>query len=559
MHFRSLAALMRAVPAAALAISVLTVGARSQADQAMPNPPEFPSENPLLPGQAELGKFLFWEEQISSDNTMSCGTCHIHEAGGSDPRAFSANSVNPGPDALFGTADDIRGSMGVVHHDNSSNYVAGDAFFPQVRVTGRKAPSSINAVYHNSIFWDGRALTEYTDPQSGLIEISNLGALESQASGPPTSDVEMSRAGESWDAICDKLVNVKPGVLMTDLPQEMADFRALHPTYPQMFTAVYGDPAITSRRIMFAIGNYERTLISDNSPVDEFLKGQVSQLAPDLQVGLLLFQGKAKCTSCHVLPFSMDNDFHNIGVRPDAEDVGRMTVTGDPNDLAKFKTPNIRNAALRLPLFHNGSMDTVEELVDFYDMGGLFVGPHTDVNLLPLGLTAQEKTDLVHFINVAFTDPRVPANEFPFTRPTLHSELPSSNVQFGVASANGAAVLPELITNVPANQGHPTWKVGVHKATASAPALLALAFGPGNGSPFPDPRFPIPMNINVGTLLGLFPAATDVSGVATVQVGIPLNSALAGFTFYGQYFIVDAAALATGGVYGSKGVAVTIL
>jgi len=558
MHFRSLAMLTRAFPVAALALSVMAPGARSQADQPMPNPPEFPFENPMLPGQAELGKFLFWEEQMSSDNTMACGTCHIHEAGSSDPRSFSSTSINPGPDSLFGTADDIRGSQGVVQHDNAGNYVAGDGFFPHVRVTGRKSPSAINAVYHNSIFWDGRAGGAYTDPQTNLVEIAYMGALESQAKGPPLSDVEMSRIGETWDDIAAKIECVTPGALATDLPPEMLDFRALYPTYPEMFAAVYGDPAITSKRIMFAIANYERTLISDEAPVDSFLKFG-AELSPDLQPGMLLFQGKAKCTSCHVFPFSMDNDFHNIGVRPDAEDVGRMTVTGDPLDIAKFKTPNIRNAALRLPLFHNGSMDTIAELVDFYDMGGIFTGPNTDVNLLPLGLTASEKAELIHFIEVGFTDPRVAAKEFPFTRPTLRSELPSSNVVYGVASANGAAVLPEVITNVPANVGHTQWTLGVHKATANAATLLALAFGSGNGSPFPDPRYPIPMNINVGTLLVLLPTVTDASGVATVKLGIPKNAALSGFSFFGQFFIKDAAAIATGGAYGTKGVAVTIL
>ncbi len=557
MHLRSFALLMRTLPVAALALSVMATGARSQADQPLPNPPEFPFENPLLPGQAELGKFLFWEEQMSSDNTMACGTCHIHEAGGSDPRSFEATSINPGPDGLFGTADDIRGSQGVVAHDVNGNYVGSSVFFPHVQVTGRKAPSAINAVYFNEIFWDGRALGAYTDPQTQVVEIAYMGALESQAMGPPTSDVEMARGGETWTDISNRLVTAKPLALGTNLPQEMADFVALYPTYPDMFEAVYGDPAITSRRIMFAIGNYERTLIADESPMDKFLKGE-EMLPPELEVGRELFQGKANCSACHTLPFTADGGFHNIGVRPDAEDVGRMAVTGDPLDMARFKTPNVRNAKLRVPLFHNGSMSSVAELVDFYNMGGLFTGPNTDTSLFPLNLTDTEKADLIHFVEVGLTDPRVAANEFPFTRPTLRSELPSSNVKFGVASANGAAVLPELVTNVPANKGHADFTLGVAKATPNAASLLALAFGAGNGSPFPDPRFPIPMNINVATLLVLTPTVTDASGAGTVKIGIPPNAALTGFTFYGQFFIKDAAALATGGVYGTEGVGVTI-
>jgi cytochrome c peroxidase len=558
MHSRGLAVLMRAVPVAAVALSLLGPTVLAQGDTAMP-PVEYPDENPLLPGQETLGKLLFWEEQLSSDNTMSCGTCHINETGGSDPRTF--DTPHPGPDALFGTADDIRGSAGVVLTDSSGHFASGDLFFPAVRVTGRKSPPSINAVFSHDLFWDGRALNEYTDPQTGLVEIATRGALESQAAGPPLSDVEMARQGETWDAICDKIALVKPMALATDLPPEMAAFVAQYSSYPEMFAAVYGDPAITSKRIMFAIANYERVLVANESLVDSFLKGDFPEFPNGLEAGFQVFKApdKGNCVACHILPFASDDDYHNIGVRPDAEDIGRMAVTGDPADMAKFKTPNIRNAGLRLPLFHNGSMDSLEELVDFYEQGGLFTGPNTDPELFVLTLTAQEKADLVNFLKVAFEDPRVAAKEGPFTRPTLASERPSTNVQFGVASANGAALLPELITHIPANQGHAGWKVGVHKTTANAPAILALAFAPGNGSPFPDPRFPIPMNINVATLVTMVPTVTDANGVATSLLGIPINGALAGFTIYGQYFIKDAAALATGGVYGSKGVAVTIL
>lgn len=536
----------------------MTPSVSSQSDVAMPNPPQFPFENPMLTDQDILGKFLFWDEQMGSDNTMACGTCHFHENGGGDPRSLNSTNPHPGPDGLFGTADDIFGSPGVVHMDINHNFVSGDPHFPKPRVTGRKAPSPINAVYHNNIFWDGRALDEYTDPQTGLVEIGYLGALESQAVGPPGSDVEMAAEGRTWDDITAKFELVKPMALGTNLPAEMSDFLATYPTYPLMFEHVYGDTAITSKRIAFAIANYERTLISDESPLDAFLKGEEVDLGP-FEDGFQLFIGDAFCSSCHVLPFTQDDAFHNIGVRPDAEDIGREAITGDPLDKAKFKTPNIRNAKLRVPLFHNGGMNSITELVDFYDAGGDFPGPNLDPDLLALNLTAQQKLDLIAFVEDGVLDPRVENKLFPFTRPTLASELPSLNTVFGVASLNGAGDPPELLAHVPANQGHPNWLLGVFNATPTASAVVALSFGSDDGSPFPDPRFPIPMNIDVSSLITLLPATTDGLGTGTVKLGIPINPVLSGMKIYAQWFITDAAALATGGFYGSEGVEIELL
>jgi len=543
---------------AVLAAALFAPVGQSQADVAMPNPPEFPLENPMLVDQDILGKFLFWDEQMGSDNTMACGTCHIHEAGGSDPRSFLSTNPHPGPDGLFGTGDEINGSPGVVHQDVGNNFVAGDVHFPKPRVTGRKAPSTINAVYNFELFWDGRALDAFTDPQSGLVEIGYLGALESQAVGPPGSDVEMAREGQTWDDIVAKLALVKPLALGTNLPTDMADFLATYPTYPEMFTQVYGDPAITSKRVAFAIANYERTLISDETPLDAFLKGE----EPDLGVfqdGFDLFTGDAFCTSCHVLPFTANDGFHNVGVRPDAEDIGREAITGDPLDKAKFKTPNLRNAKLRVPLFHNGGKNSITEVVDFYDIGSDFPGPNLDPDLLVLNLTAQQKLDLVAFVEDGLLDPRVENGLFPFTRPTLKSETASLNSVYGVASLNGVGIPPDLLAHVPANQGHPTWLLGVYNATASAGAVVALSFGTDDGSPFPDPRFPIPMNVDVTSLINLLPATTDGAGTGTVKIAIPINPVLSGMKIYAQWFITDAAATATGGFYGSEGVEIELL
>ncbi len=529
----------------------------AQADAPMPNPPEFPFENPLLPDQDILGKFLFWEEQVSHDNTMACGTCHIHEAGGSDPR--STTTINPGPDGIFGNDDDINGSAGVVRIDNDNNFVHGGVFGSDVQVTGRKSPTAINAVYFNDLFWDGRALNAYTDPQTGMVEIAYLGALESQAAGPPVSDVEMSSVARNWDDIALKLTNAVPMKLATDLPAEMADFLADNPTYPAMFKAVYGSGPITSKKIVFAIANYERTLISDETVLDDFLKGTISEFPPALAPGFDLFQGAGNCASCHTLPFTMDNDYHNIGVRPDAEDLGRFNTTGTPGDEARFKTPNIRNSKLRLPLFHNGSADTIADLIEFYDGGGDFPGPNLDPDMIVLNLTAQEKADLALLIEDGMTDARVENAIFPFTRPTLRSELPSLNSEYGVESDDGLGNFPTLLGHQPAFVGNQNYTLGVADATPNAPAVLLMCFQPDlTGGPF-SPGFPVPLNVDLSTLFLDITTATDADGIASFNLKIHFNNVLAGMKFYNQWFIFDANAVATGGVYGTKGLEVEIL
>jgi cytochrome c peroxidase len=550
--------LIGAVSAVALVGSFFVTNVAAQADQSLPNPPQYPIENPELPGQVVLGKFLFWEEQISSDNTVSCGTCHIISAGGSDPRSLNASNTNPGPDTLFGTDDDIFGSAGVVHQDVNFNFVAANNHFPSARVTGRRTPPALNAAHNSVLFWDGRATSVYTDPQTGLPEIIFGGALESQAAGPPLSDVEMTREGQTWNDVVAKLQNVYPGGLLTNLPSEMASFVASYGSYPEMFQAVYGDPAITSKRVMFAIANYERTLISDQTPMDPIFAGVIGELDPPLEAGRLVFQGQGNCSACHTIPTFFDDDFHNIGVRPEAEDTGRFAITGDPLDMGKFRTANLRNVKLKSPYFHNGGKDTLEEVVEFYDAGGDFANPNLDIEMLPLNLTVQQKADLVLWLKDGTLDPRVAAETGPFTRPTLASELPSLNSLFGVESLSGLGQPAKLLAHTPANIGNPRWLLGLYEAKPNAATMAAFSFTPGNGQPFPDPRYPVPMNVSVSSLFLVLPGTTDNLGIDTLSLAVAGNPALLGFKFYVQWFVKDTAALATGGLYGTKGVEVEI-
>ena len=144
------------------------------------NPPPVPAGNPVTADKANLGKALFWDEQLSSTRTISCGTCHQPSAGGSDPRSLIGTTDHPGADGEFGTADDVTGSPGVLKKTAAGLHELEDFFGIAEQVTGRYAPSAINAGYSPSLFWDGRATGQFVDPVSGQTVIANGAALESQ-------------------------------------------------------------------------------------------------------------------------------------------------------------------------------------------------------------------------------------------------------------------------------------------------------------------------------------------------------------------------------------------
>ncbi|MCB1086957.1 MAG: cytochrome-c peroxidase, partial [Verrucomicrobiae bacterium] len=161
------------------------------------NPPPVPAGNPITEAKANLGKALFWDEQLSATRTISCGSCHQPESGGSDPRSLLGDpaSTHPGADGIFGTADDVTGSPGVILNREDGTYDQDDFFGMTRQVTGRYTPSAINAGYASSLFWDGRATSTFRDPVTNAVILNAGAALESQAAGPPVSSVEMAHQG----------------------------------------------------------------------------------------------------------------------------------------------------------------------------------------------------------------------------------------------------------------------------------------------------------------------------------------------------------------------------
>ena len=339
-----------------VALLLLALAAPAAAEDGLPRlpagvlPPEIPADNPLTAAKIELGKKLYFDGRLSLDDHVACATCH-------DPR--------------HGFAEDKPVSIGVKDGKGVRN-----------------APTVLNAAFLREQFWDGRAPT-----------------LEAQALQPLVNPVEMGMPNHA--AVETKVRGVAE--------------------YPPLFAKAFGDPKITIQRVVQAIASYERTLLDVEAPIDRFLAGDQAALSDSQKRGWELFNGKARCNSCHgyvsAFPLFTDEQYHNIGVA--AKDVsfgdlaakltqhpedlaklshaeginqlGRFLVTRERKDIGAFKTPQLRNIALTGPYMHDGSEKTLAEVIEFYDRGGN-PNPWLDGGMRPLGLTAQEKADLVELM-----------------------------------------------------------------------------------------------------------------------------------------------------------------
>jgi cytochrome c peroxidase len=224
---------------------------------------------------------------------------------------------------------------------------------------GRSAPTVINRAYSLAQFWDGRAET-----------------LEEQAKGPMANPIEM---GNTHAAIVERLQAI--------------------PGYRALFAKVYGSDKIDIDRAAMAIATFERTVLSGNSPYDKYKKGDKKAMSPEQVHGMSVFFEKAKCDKCHEGANFTLNAYSNLGVGSDKADpdVGRFAVTKDPRDWGVFKTPTLREVEHTAPYMHDGSIKTLEEVVDFYNKGGI-KNRNLDQNIKELKLTDQEKKDLVAFM-----------------------------------------------------------------------------------------------------------------------------------------------------------------
>lgn len=515
----------------------------SLAAQALPAPP-VPAGNAITPAKAVLGKILFWEEQMSSNNRVACGTCHKTEIGGGDNRRVP----HPGADGNQPSPDDTFGSPGVPNSRVDNTYEPDTLFGLGEQVTGRASPSFLTGAYFPELFWDGRARTQFVDPETSAISLPLGGALESQAVGPVLSDVEMAHDLRTWGEVRTKLRDARPMALATNVPSDMQAAIAANPSYPLLFTAAFGDAAITAERIAFALATYQRSLVPDQTPWDQFQRGNTAALTPGQVRGMNAFNGPFRCNQCHAGALFSDRQFRNLGLRPIAQDLGRQAVTGNLADRGKFKVPSLRNSGLRGTFMHTGQFTNIGQVVGFYIGGG---GPNQD-NKDPLLLPIQPPppqgavADVIDFVTNALTDPRVRNRQFPFDRPTLASErIPPQGFPYGLGTAGSGGAVPNVLAAIPANIGNVDFKVGIGAARGSAPAVLAVGTA---AAPLGTTFAGVNLNIALPELAQIpialeGPAGQAGRGFGTILFPLPPEPLLVGGTLFVQWFVIDSGAL----------------
>lgn len=515
-------------------------------------PPLVPAGNPITAAKVNLGKTLFWDEQLSSTGTVACATCHLPEAGGGDPRGTAP--ANPGPDGRLGTPDDVFGSPGVIAHAANTGYQRAPDFGLGVQVTGRKAQTVIMAAYNPTQFWDGRRNDVLVDPHTNQVVLANGASLENQTLEPPLSPVEMGHAGTDWTTLEQRLGTSKPLALATNLPAALATWLGQR-SYADLFQEAFGSPQITATRVAMAIATYERTLVPDQAPIDGQLRNGIP-LPPQEMRGQQVFVQVGRCVTCHGAPTFAIPGFRNIGVRPVQEDLGRGGVTNQPQDNGAFKVPSIRNVGLRTRFFHTGGKRSLEEVVDFYARGGDFRGA-PNIAIQPFQLSPQQRTDLLAFLRNALTDPRVAQGLPPFDHPTLYSMSGRAPQNYGTGSPGSNGRTPRIFTPDPPAIGNAAFRVAVDDGIAGAPALLVYDTAPGASSLFG-------ININVAmsaqllvTPLGNLNGPPGSIGWTSFLTQLPPDPLLVGVPIYLQVIAGDLGVSA--GASSSAGLRITFL
>jgi cytochrome c peroxidase len=355
-----------------------------------------PNDNAMNDARVALGRKLYFEPKLSKDGTVACATCHDVSRGFTDRR---------------GTSEGIGDQLG-----------------------RRNGPTTMNAAFFSSQFWDGRAAT-----------------LEEQAKLPITNPIEMGQPDG----------NAAIAGIKNDAE------------YKKAFKDAYGRD-VNFEDVGRAIAAFERTLIFLDAPFDRFIAGDTKAIDDDAKAGWVLYNGKGRCTACHQIsssvPIGSDNRFHNIGVsarhqdfealakkglaatakdssketldklalETDLSELGRFIVTKNRSDIGAFKTSQVRNVGITAPYMHDGSLNTLWDVIDHYNKGGE-ANPYLDGGIEPLALTDKEVDQLVAFL-FTLTDSRFAAdNKAEMDR---QKKLAASKRPFRDEAASMRKVLP---------------------------------------------------------------------------------------------------------------------
>lgn len=216
-----------------------------------------------------------------------------------------------------------------------------------------------------------------------------------------------------WDGKFRDLESVAFGPLLSPMNLNMTEAELIARLsaisgYADAFTHAFGDAAITRPRIEQSLATFERSIVAGEAPFDRWIKGDDSAISASARHGFELFNGKARCSSCHSGPSFSDGSFQDIGTAK-GNDIGRGRFFPTSAKLKyAFKTPTLRDVARRAPYMHDGSVPTLEDVIDLYNRGGI-ERPSRSPDIRPLSLTASEKKDLVAFLeSLTATNPPLP-------------------------------------------------------------------------------------------------------------------------------------------------------
>lgn len=359
--------------AAILGYAILNPPRRSSPEITAGGSPSLPPTSPDsvshgYPPLSILPAFAFPDDNLYSQAKYELGKMLFFDTRLSGDGSISCNSCHPAGDGSWAVATPI--SFG---YPGSSHW--------------RNASTLINVVFYSKLNWDG-----------------GKPGLEAQAEG-------------AWK-----------GAVAGNIDGAMAEERlAQIPEYVALFREVFGTEYPLFKDASRAVAAFQRTLVSQNVPFDDFLNGNEEAISGESKRGYALFKGKANCIACHNGPLISDDSYHNTGVptppgfandvlnqitfryehwakgvteedyATSSEDMGLYYVTKLESDIGKFRTPALRDVCYTAPYMHNGVFSTLEEVVGFYDQGG---GNHAnkDPLLRPLALSEQERTSLVAFL-----------------------------------------------------------------------------------------------------------------------------------------------------------------
>lgn len=315
--------------------------------------PNVPADNPMSEAKIVLGKALFFDTGLSANQTQSCASCHVQKFAFAEPKTVSV------------------GSTGEAHR--------------------RNAQSLVNVAYNRTLTW----------AHNGIESIEQQILIPMFGESP----VELGITGHEDEVLA----------------------RFNTPAYNTLFEQAFDQPEPTFDHVVKALASYVRSLISLDSAFDRYAyQGQDDALTESQLRGLnLFFSEQFECHHCHGgFNFTQSSvhenqlldlrPFHNTGLyntdglgRYPESDMGLYEITGESQDMGRFRAPTLRNVAVSGPYMHDGSVETLEQVIELYATGGRDAGqqsPLKSVFVRPISMTEQDKQDLVNFLH-SLTDP----------------------------------------------------------------------------------------------------------------------------------------------------------